>query len=97
MYRTNNIALIEIIFNARTPDHTPYYLLKDDGEDPKTALLEDILRQGQQAKEFCAFNPQMISTLIQGAISESMLNFQNEISIEEYSEELTKSILKIVK
>src|SRR5690625_2145329 len=27
--KTNNIALIEIIFNVRIPDHKPYYLFDD--------------------------------------------------------------------
>lgn len=95
--RINNIALIEIVFNARTPDHVPYYLLEDDEEDLKSGLLKEILLQGQESKEFGAFNPKVISTVIQGAISESMLTSQNEGSIEEFSEELVKSILKIVK
>ncbi|TCJ01218.1 TetR/AcrR family transcriptional regulator [Cytobacillus praedii] len=95
--RINNIALIEIVFNARTPDHVPYYLLEDDEEDLKSGLLKEILLQGQESKEFGEFNPKVISTVIQGAISESMLTSQNESSIEEFSEELVKSILKIVK
>ncbi|MFE8696041.1 TetR/AcrR family transcriptional regulator [Cytobacillus sp. FJAT-53684] len=95
--RINNIALIEIVFNARTPDHVPYYLIEDDEEDLKSGLLKEILLQGQESKEFGEFNPKVISTVIQGAISESMLTSQNEGSIEEFSEELVKSILKIVK
>lgn len=95
--KTNNIALIEIIFNARTPDHTPYYLLEDEEEDLKTSLLGEILRQGQELKEFGDFPPLVISTIIQGAISESMLTFQNKLSVEEYKEELIKSILKVIK
>lgn len=97
-HKTNNIALIEIVFNARTPDHTPYYLLEDEEEeDLKTNLLGEILRQGQESGEFGGFPPQIISTIIQGAISESMLTFQNKLSVEEYKEELIKSILKIIK
>jgi len=95
--KTNNIALIEIVFNARTPDHTPYYLLEDEEEDLKTNLLEKILRQGQQSEEFGDFRPQVMSTIIQGAVSESMLTFQNKLSVKEYNEELIKSILKIIK
>ncbi|WP_164670748.1 TetR/AcrR family transcriptional regulator [Virgibacillus doumboii] len=95
--RTNNIALIEIVFNARTPDHTPYYLLEDDEEDLKNGLLQEILILGRESKEFGDFNPQVMTTVIQGAISESMLTFQNKVSVEKYSEELTKSILKIVR
>ena len=95
--RTNNIALIEIVFNARTPDHTPYYLIEDDEGDLKNGLLKEILLQGQESKEFTDFHPLIISTIIQGAISEFMLTFQNKENIEEYSEEVIKSILKIVK
>lgn len=95
--RTNNIALIEIVFVARTQDHIPYYLLDDAEEDVKNNLLKDILRQGQEINEFNNFNLQAVSTIIQGAISESMLTFQSKVSIEEYSEELIKSILKMVK
>src|SRR5699024_12009871 len=53
--KTNNIALIEIVFNARTPDYTPYYLLEDEEEDYKTNLLEEILRQGKESEEFGEF------------------------------------------
>lgn len=95
--QTNNIALIEIVFNARTADHTPYYLLADDEEDLKESLLQEILRQGQETKEFRSFSPQIMSTIIQGAISESMLTFQNRKDLKAYNDELIKSILGIVK
>lgn len=95
--QTNNIALIEIVFNARTVDHTPYYLLADDEEDLKESLLQEILRQGQETKEFRGFSPQIMSTIIQGAISESMLTFQNRKDLKAYNDELIKSILGIVK
>lgn len=95
--RTNNIALIEIVFNARTADHVPYYLMDDDEDDLKNRLLQDILLQGQESKEFADLNLQMIATIIQGAISESLLSFQNKSNLEEYSGELIKSMLKIVK
>ncbi|MFD0772252.1 TetR/AcrR family transcriptional regulator [Bacillus sp. CGMCC 1.60114] len=95
--RTNNIALIEIVFNARTPDHIPYYLLEDDEEGLVKGLLQEILLQGQESKEFGDFNIQVIATIIQGSISESLIAPQNKISLEDYSEELIKSILKIVK
>ena len=96
---TNNRALIEIAFNARTPDNTPYYLLDDEEEeeDLKLALLIDILNQGQETQEFGTFNPQVIAAIIQGAISESMLTSHKGVSLEEYSEELVNSLLKMVK
>ncbi|MBE5105935.1 TetR family transcriptional regulator [Bacillus thuringiensis] len=95
--RTNNIALIEIVFNARTPDHIPYYLLEDDDEDLIKGLLQEILLQGQESKEFGDFNIQVTATIIQGSISESLISSQGNMSLENYSEELIKSILKIVK
>lgn len=95
--RTNNIALIEIVFNARTPDHIPYYLLEDDEEDLIKGLLQEILLQGQESKEFGDFNIQVTATIIQGSIAESLISSQSKMSLENYSEELIKSILKIVK
>ncbi|MGE7883502.1 TetR/AcrR family transcriptional regulator [Bacillus sp. NPDC094077] len=95
--RTNNIALIEIVFNARTPDHIPYYLLEGDEENLIKGLLQEILLQGQELKEFGDFNIQVTATIIQGSISESLISSQSKMSLEDYSEELIKSILKIVK
>src|SRR5699024_7483923 len=44
----NNIALIEIVFNARNSENIPYYLLDDDEEDDLLKnLLRDILIKGQ--------------------------------------------------
>ncbi len=95
--RINNIALIEIVFNARTPDNVPYYLIEDDDGDLLNDLLQEILHKGQESKEFSDFHPQVIATVIRGAISESMLSSQHKLTPEEYNEKLTKSILKMVK
>lgn len=96
--RINNIALIEIVFNARTPDNVPYYLIEEeDDDDLLNDLLQEILHKGQDSKEFSNFHPQVIATVIRGAISESMLSSQHKLTLEEYHEKLTKSILKMVK
>ncbi|WP_337969845.1 TetR/AcrR family transcriptional regulator [Virgibacillus salexigens] len=95
--RINNIALIEIVFNARTPDNVPYYLIEEDDDDLLNDLLQEILHKGQESKEFSDFHPQVIATVIRGAISESMLSSQHKLTLEEYNEKLTKSILKMVK
>lgn len=96
--RTNSIALIEIVFNARTSDQVPYYLLEDDEEDLKTSLLKEILSKGQEINEFGGgFSPEVVSTIIQGAISETMLSPQNKLNYKEYSLELIKGVLKIIK
>ena len=96
--RVNNIALIEIVFNARTSDHIPYYLLDDEGDDEDLLprLLQEILQKGQVSKEFIDFNPQMMSTIIQGAISESMLTSTSKTNVEGYSVELTKAVMRMV-
>ncbi|MDD2497393.1 MAG: TetR/AcrR family transcriptional regulator, partial [Desulfitobacteriaceae bacterium] len=66
--RTNSIALIEIVFNARTSEQVPYYLLEDDEEDIKTSLLKEILFEGQETNEFGGdFSPEAVSNIIQGA------------------------------
>lgn len=95
--RANSIALIEIVFNARTVDQIPYYLLEDDEEDLKTSLLKEILFKGQEVKEFGDFRPEAVSTIIQGAVSEMMLSSQKKLNHEEYSLELIKHVLKIIK
>lgn len=43
----HNIALLEIVFNARTPENVPYYKLSDDEEEPVILELKQILRDGQ--------------------------------------------------
>lgn len=95
--RTNNIALIEIVFNARTKENIPYYLIEDDEEDLINGLLQEILLKGQELKEFSDFHPLVIAKVIQGAIAESLLTLQKKLSIEEYSGELIKSVLRMVR
>ena len=48
-------ALIEIVFNARTPDNVPYYKLNDGEEDPLLHELQQILLEGQNKGEFREF------------------------------------------
>src|SRR5690606_9478359 len=65
----NNIALIEIVFNAKDEEGVPYYRAVHDEEDQLNALLKDILFEGQKRKEFSdGFDPEMLCILIQGAI-----------------------------
>ncbi|GIN57345.1 TetR family transcriptional regulator [Lederbergia ruris] len=86
-----NIALVEIIFNARTPDNIPYYKLADhDDEDPMMDELCRILRDGQEKGEFRTFNVDVMANIIQGAIGEYMLNasITRKVDLETYSDEL---------
>lgn len=94
----NNIALIEIIFNAQTSDETPYYRITDEEEeDHLYMLLKDILLEGKNKQEFTqAFNADAVATIIQGAISESMLKNLSKVDYN-YSHELIKMLMSMIK
>ncbi|ALX48398.1 TetR/AcrR family transcriptional regulator [Lentibacillus amyloliquefaciens] len=96
-HRVNNIALIEIVFNARTEDNVPYYKLSTDEEDPLYVYLEEILHYGQETNEFSEFNPKSVSTMIQGAIAESMLMNGKRFNLEAYKNDLVNMVTKMIK
>ncbi|HWO96604.1 MAG TPA: TetR/AcrR family transcriptional regulator [Bacillus sp. (in: firmicutes)] len=96
-HSANNIALIEIIFNGRTSENVPYYKLSNDDEDPLYVYLQEILRYGQETKEFSEFNPKNVSIMIQGAIAESMLMNGEEFDLEAYKKELVTMVTKMIK
>jgi TetR/AcrR family transcriptional regulator, transcriptional repressor of bet genes len=95
----HNSALIEIVFNARTPDKIPYYNLNDDEEDPLLTELQQILRDGQEKGVFGVFNVDVMSSLIQGATGEYMLStaVTKKVDLETYSSELAKIVDQAVK
>ncbi|MFB5265182.1 TetR/AcrR family transcriptional regulator [Paenibacillus enshidis] len=97
--RGYNNALLEIIFNGRTPDNVPYYRAEVHEEDELNVLLREILYKGQEAKEFGDFDPQVIAIVIRGAISGSMSlpQYENKLNLEDYSEKMIKSVLKMIK
>jgi hypothetical protein len=90
----HNSALLEIIFNARTPDKIPYYKLSDEEDEPLLQELQQILREGQETGVFGAFNIDVMASLIQGAIGEYMLStaVTKKVDLETYSSELIKII-----
>ncbi|MFD1396079.1 TetR/AcrR family transcriptional regulator [Kroppenstedtia eburnea] len=95
-----NTALIEIIFNARTPDNIPYYKLNDDGDgDPITDELRSILRNGQKNSDFGKFNVDVMTHVIQGAIGEYMFNtdITKKVDLETYSRELVNIVNQALK
>ncbi|AEG59953.1 TetR/AcrR family transcriptional regulator [Desulforamulus ruminis] len=96
-HRVDNIALIEIIFNARTPDNVPYYKVSSQEEDPLYKKLQEILCLGQETKEFAKFDSKSVSIIIQGAIAESMLMNGEGFDLEAYREELVNMVTKMVK
>jgi hypothetical protein len=97
-HHAHNTALIEIIFNARTPENTPYYKLGDD-DDQIRQELRQILTSGQEQGMFGTFNVDVVATVIQGAIAEYMLaspTVVKTVDLETYSKELIGLIEKLV-
>ncbi|MBG9789176.1 TetR/AcrR family transcriptional regulator [Brevibacillus laterosporus] len=96
---TRNSALLEIIFNARTPDNIPYYKLGDDDEDQIMYELQQILRDGQEKGEFGAFHVEVMANTIQGAIGEYMGNaaITKKVDLETYTNELIDIVGKATK
>ncbi|MED4953687.1 TetR/AcrR family transcriptional regulator [Paenibacillus macerans] len=96
----HNTALIEIVFNARTPDNIPYYKLddEDEEEDPLARELKTILQEGQRQGVFGDFHAGVMCKMIQGAISEYMLTsaHNKETDLETYSNELVKIVKRAV-
>lgn len=93
----NNIALIEIVLNARNEKGTPYYRMEEEEEDLIILMLKEILEEGQKSGEFSRdFHPDMLCSVIHGAIEEKMLNSTNTYSIEAYKTELINIIRKII-
>ncbi|MEV5030665.1 TetR/AcrR family transcriptional regulator [Paenibacillus sp. LPE1-1-1.1] len=95
---SHNAALLEIIFNARTPENVPYYKW-NDGEDDDVLLneLHSILSEGQASGQFSAFNINVMAKMIQGAIGEYMSvspAHTQSVDLETYSQELAKIVLK---
>ncbi|WP_079911518.1 TetR/AcrR family transcriptional regulator [Paenibacillus sp. 32352] len=85
-----NIALIEIIFHARTLDNIPYYKLDDDEENPLDRELQQILLDGQETKDFGKFNVMVTASAIRGSIDEYIFNKKliGTIDPQSYSTEL---------
>jgi AcrR family transcriptional regulator len=95
-HHARNTALLEIIFNARTPENIPYYKIGDDEEEDQ--LLEElkhILLSGQERGEFGFFNVDVMASMIQGAIGEYMLSsatITKQVDLETYSRELVNIV-----
>lgn len=97
--RGNITALLEIVFNLRTPDNVPYFGAEMNPEEEVSVWLEEILLEGQKAKEFNDFDIKVVGMMIRGAISLSMSLPRNEMDGEfkDYSEKVKKNVLKMIK
>jgi TetR/AcrR family transcriptional repressor of bet genes len=91
-------ALLEIIFNARTPDNVPYYKLNDEEDEPVMLVLQQLLQEGQAQGVFRTFNVYVMANAIQGAIGEYLLNpsLHAKVDLESYGEELVDIFDKTV-
>lgn len=102
-YQSDNpschIALVEIIFHARTADNVPYYKMNDDEEDPLESELQRILLLGQKQKEFGDFDVRIMTAAIRGAIDEYTLNgkLKGYVDSQSYSAELVKVFNRAVR
>lgn len=94
----HNIALIEIVFNARNKEGVPYYRMEEDNEeDELRMMLLEILKEGQQKGEFTqSFQTEIVASFILGALEERMLKANSSITTENYSVELIKMVKKLI-
>ncbi len=95
-----NTALIEIIFNARTPDNIPYYKLSDDEDEaPIMNELKLILYDGRRKGVFGEFNIDVMANMIQGAIGEYMFNtdITKKVDLKTYISELVNIVNQALK
>lgn len=94
-----NAALVEIIFNARTPDNTPYYKLGDDDENILLDELQKILLSGRNEGVFEDCNIDVVANMIQGAVGEYMFNqaLSKKVDVKTYATELIRIVNKALK
>lgn len=77
-FRSLNIALIEIIFNARTEDNKAFYLMEEDEPDGVYLILISIIEEGIQKKQFSPdIDIKVVTRILNGAIDEMILTPEN--------------------
>lgn len=99
IHPSRNTALLEIVFNARTPENIPYYKMEDDEEEQLTNELQQILYDGQKEGVFAPFSVEVMTSVIQGAIGEFMLSnsrIAREVDVDTYIKELTTILHRTV-
>lgn len=92
-FRLRNIAMIEIIFNARTEDNKAFYLMNDDEPDGVYLILNSIIEEGIKTKQFKSdVDVKILTRIINGAIDEMIFAPENDSESEKYGEELFKMV-----
>lgn len=88
-FRSLNIALIEIIFNARTEDNKAFYLMEDDEPDGIYLIFISIIEEGIHKRQF---NPDIdiktLTRIVNGAIDEMILAPENNSVSKKYGKVL---------
>ncbi|MTH55795.1 TetR family transcriptional regulator [Bacillus mangrovi] len=95
--RGNITALLEIVFNIRTPDNVPYFKGEMNPEEEVQVRLEEILVKGQESNEFGDFDTKVVGIMIRGSISSAMSLPQDDAGIKDYGEKVKENILKMIK
>lgn len=96
----HNSALLEIVFNGRTPENIPYYKVDEEDDDRLLQEVKQILREGQEQRSFGTFNVDVMASVIQGAIGEYMLfntPLSKKVDPETYGRELIRLIYRAMK
>lgn len=85
------LALLEVVFNARTADDIPLY--KEGGEHPAVARLEELLAKGQENGEFRHFNVHAMALTITAAIDQyaQYQAVMSRFELKPYLKELVKT------
>lgn len=92
-FRRENIAMIEIIFNARTEDNKAFYLMDDDEPDGVYLILNSIIEEGIETKQFKSdADVKILTRIINGAIDEMIFAPENDSENERYGSELFKMV-----
>ncbi|HIV82740.1 MAG TPA: TetR/AcrR family transcriptional regulator [Candidatus Salinicoccus merdavium] len=92
-FRAQNIAMIEIVFNARTEDNKAFYLMDDDEQDGVYLILNSFIEEGIETKQFKSnVDVKILTRIINGAIDEMIFAPENDSESERYGEELFKMV-----
>ncbi len=92
------MALLEIVFNARTEEGMPYYKLPDDGDDSLLVALCGVLEIGKAQGDFKVSPVNVMAKVIQRSIGEYMSTGKSlAIDAQQYSEEVIEIIRTAMK
>lgn len=95
-FPARQIALIEIVFQAKNTEEVPYYRMEDDGPDPLVEVLAEIIERGQEMGLLKRYHQTSLIHLIQGTIYEGMISQQELPEAKRYEEEIVAMVMEAV-